>query len=202
MKPLIKNLARTTLAVAVSIGFAMGAVAADIKVGLSVSLSGPNSSLGVPYAKGMQAALAFRPEVNGRKIQLIVDAQPVPRVQGDAGRLTQLLVNLLDNALAHTPPGGRITVRLTSIPEHVALHVEDTGTGIAPDHLPHIFERFYRADPARARESGGTGLGLAIVKEIAEAHRGTVAVESTPGQGTRFTVILPVCAGDDVSAGR
>lgn len=142
------------------------------------------------------------PLAEDRKIQLIVDAQPVPRVQGDAGRLTQLLVNLLDNALAHTPPGGRITVRLTSIPEHVALHVEDTGTGIAPDHLPHIFERFYRADPARARESGGTGLGLAIVKEIAEAHRGTVAVESTPGQGTRFTVILPVCAGDDVSAGR
>lgn len=134
------------------------------------------------------------PLAEDRNIQLIVDAQPVPRVQGDAGRLTQLLVNLIDNALVHTPPGGRITIRLTSLPEHVALHVEDTGTGIAPEHLPHIFERFYRADPARARESGGTGLGLAIVKEIAEAHGGTVAVKSTPGQGTRFTVTLSACA--------
>ena len=141
------------------------------------------------------------PLAEDRKIQLILDAQPVPRVQGDAGRLTQLLINLLDNALAYTPPEGRITIRLKPIPAHVVLQVEDTGTGIAPEHLPRLFERFYRADPARTRESGGTGLGLAIVKEIAEAHGGTVAVESTPGQGTRFTVTLPACAADDVSAG-
>ena len=141
------------------------------------------------------------PLAEDRKIQLIVDAQPVPRVQGDAGRLTQLLINLLDNALAHTPPEGRITIRLKPIPAHVVLQVEDTGSGIAPEHLPRLFERFYRADPARARDSGGTGLGLAIVKEIAEAHGGTVAVESTPGQGTRFTVTLPACASGDVSAG-
>jgi heavy metal sensor kinase len=141
------------------------------------------------------------PLAEDRKIQLILDAQPVPRVQGDAGRLTQLLINLLDNALAYTPPEGRITIRLKPIPAHVVLQVEDTGAGIAPEHLPRLFERFYRADPARTRESGGTGLGLAIVKEIAEAHGGTVAVESTPGQGTRFTVTLPACAAGDVSAG-
>lgn len=140
------------------------------------------------------------PLAEDRKIQLIVDAQPVPRVQGDAGRLTQLLINLLDNALAYTPPEGRITIRLEPIPGQVALQVEDTGCGIAPEHLPHLFERFYRADPARARESGGTGLGLAIVKEIAEAHGGRVTVESTPGQGTRFTVTLPACATDEISA--
>jgi signal transduction histidine kinase len=134
-----------------------------------------------------------------RKIQLIVDAQPVPRVQGDAGRLTQLLINLLDNALAHTPPEGRITIRLKPIAAHVVLQVEDTGSGIAQEHMPHLFERFYRADPARARESGGTGLGLAIVKEIAEAHGGKVAVESTPGQGTCFTVTLPADAERDAS---
>jgi len=141
------------------------------------------------------------PLAEDRKIQLILDAQPVPRVQGDAGRLTQLLINLLDNALAYTPPEGRITIRLKPILAQVVLQVEDTGAGIAPEHLPRLFERFYRADPARTRESGGTGLGLAIVKEIAEAHGGTVAVESTPGQGTRFTVTLPACAAGDVSAG-
>ena len=141
------------------------------------------------------------PLAEDRTIQMILDAQPVPRVQGDAGRLTQLLINLLDNALAYTPPEGRITIRLKPIPAHVVLQVEDTGAGIAPEHLPRLFERFYRADPARARESGGTGLGLAIVKEIAEAHGGAVAVESTPGQGTRFTVTLPACAAGDVSAG-
>lgn len=142
------------------------------------------------------------PLAEDRRIQLIPDLQPVPFVQGDAGRLTQLLVNLLDNAIAYTPPEGRITIRLKPLPAHVVLHVEDTGTGIAPEHLPHLFERFYRADPARTRESGGTGLGLAIVKEIAEAHGGTVAVESTPGQGTRFTVTLPACAAGDVSSDR
>lgn len=139
------------------------------------------------------------PLAEDRRIQLAVDAQPVPLVQGDAGRLTQLLVNLLDNALAYTPPDGRITMRLKPIPGHAVLEVEDTGVGIAPEHLPRLFERFYRADPARDRESGGTGLGLAIVKEIAEAHGGTVAVDSTPGQGTLFTITLPAYADHDVS---
>ena len=131
------------------------------------------------------------PLAEDRKVRLTLDAQPVPLIQGDAGRLTQLLINLLDNALAHTPPDGRITVRLRPSREHVVMEVEDTGPGIAPEHLPRLFERFYRADPARARESGGTGLGLAIVKEIAEAHGGTVGVESTLGKGSVFTITLP-----------
>ena len=131
------------------------------------------------------------PLAEDRKIRLTVDAQPVPLVEGDAGRLTQLLINLLDNALAHAPPDGRITVRLSPSRAHVVMEVEDTGPGIAPEHLPRLFERFYRADPARARESGGTGLGLAIVKEIAEAHGGTVGVESTLGKGSVFTITLP-----------
>lgn len=141
------------------------------------------------------------PLTEDRRIRLTVEARPVPLVQGDAGRLTQLLINLLDNALAHTTPEGRITIRLKPIPAHVVLQVEDTGSGIAPEHLPRLFERFYRADPARTRESGGTGLGLAIVKEIAEAHGGTVAVESTVGRGTLFTITLPSCAGGDASIG-
>lgn len=140
------------------------------------------------------------PLAEDRMIHLAVEAQPIPLVQGDAGRLTQLLVNLLDNALAYTPPDGRITIRLMPAQAHVALQVEDTGPGITPEHLPHVFERFYRADPARARQSGGTGLGLAIVKDIAEAHGGTVSVESAPGQGTLFTITLPACADKADSA--
>ena len=136
-------------------------------------------------------AKELTPLAEDRKIRLTVDAQPVPLIKGDAGRLTQLLINLLDNALAHTPPDGRIMVRLRPSRERVVMAVEDTGSGIAPEHLPRVFERFYRADPARARESGGTGLGLAIVKEIAEAHGGTVGVESTLGKGSVFTITLP-----------
>ena len=126
-----------------------------------------------------------------RKVRLTLEAHPVPLVLGDDGRLTQLLINLLDNALAHTPPGGAVTVRLRPVSGQVVMEVEDTGPGIAPEHLPHLFERFYRGDPARARESGGAGLGLAIVKEIAEAHGGTVRVDSILGKGSVFTVTLP-----------
>ncbi len=126
-----------------------------------------------------------------RKVRLTLDTHPVPLVLGDDGRLTQLLINLLDNALAHTPPEGTVTVRLRPENGRVVVEVEDTGPGIAPEHLPHLFERFYRGDPARDRESGGAGLGLAIVKEIAEAHGGTVGVNSTLGKGSTFAVWLP-----------
>ena len=117
--------------------------------------------------------------------------QEVPKVLGDAGQLKQLVINLLDNAIRHTPQGGSVTVKLQSSANQVQITVEDTGSGIATEHLPHIFERFYRADPARDRESGGTGLGLAIAKEIALAHNGTINVRSEAGQGSVFTVNLP-----------
>jgi signal transduction histidine kinase len=126
-----------------------------------------------------------------RKVRLTLETHPVPLVLGDHGRLTQLLINLLDNALAHTPAEGAVTLRLKPEQGQVVLEVEDTGPGIAPEHLPHLFERFYRGDHARDRESGGTGLGLAIVKEIAEAHGGTVRASSTLGKGSIFTVTLP-----------
>ncbi len=126
-----------------------------------------------------------------RAVRLTLETHPVPLVLGDNGRLTQLLINLLDNALAHTPPEGTVTLRLRPDNGQVVMEVDDTGPGIAPDHLPHLFERFYRGDPARDRESGGAGLGLAIVKEIAEAHGGTVRAASTPGKGSVFTVTLP-----------
>ena len=126
-----------------------------------------------------------------RKVRLTLETHPVPLVLGDDGRLTQLLINLLDNALAHTPPEGEVTLRLRPENGQVVVEVDDTGPGIAPEHLTHLFERFYRGDPARDRESGGAGLGLAIVKEIAEAHGGSVRADSTLGKGSVFTLTLP-----------
>lgn len=109
----------------------------------------------------------------------------------DDDLVVQLLVNLIDNALAHTPPGGTVSVGTTSATGQPCLWVEDTGSGIAPEHQEHIFERFYRADPGRSRGQGGTGLGLAFCKAIAEAHSGTLTVTSEPGHGARFELCLP-----------
>jgi signal transduction histidine kinase len=113
-------------------------------------------------------------------------------VIGDRDRIKQGLLNLAVNAIQHTPSGGTVTLGLAAHGERAALSVADTGCGISAEDLPHIFERFYRADRARSRVRGGAGLGLAIVKWIAEAHGGEVAVESTPGHGSTFTVLLPL----------
>lgn len=123
-----------------------------------------------------------------RHVTLRLQSSPVPMVSGDDGWLRHLFINLLDNALRYTPPGGIVTVALANLGDRVAVAVRDTGPGIASEHLPHLFERFYRTDSARALDSGGTGLGLAIVKEIAEAHGGEVRVESEVGKGSVFTV--------------
>ncbi len=111
---------------------------------------------------------------------------------GDETRLTQLLLNLIDNAIKYTPPGGTVTVRSEAVDGWLLLEVRDTGVGIAPEDQARIFERFYRVDKARSREAGGTGLGLAIVRWIAEAHGGRVGVEATPGGGSTFRVWLPL----------
>jgi heavy metal sensor kinase len=110
-------------------------------------------------------------------------------VEGDADRLKQLLINLVTNAIKHTSPGGRITLSLYRDHEWVRVTVEDTGRGIAPTALPHIFERFYRADEAAGQK--GTGLGLSIAQWIAQAHGGQITVESQLGQGSTFTLWLP-----------
>ncbi len=135
-----------------------------------------------------------------RRIRLSLEAQPVPQVLGDAQWLKQAVINLLDNALRYTPPGGAVTIRLGVVGNHVAIGVEDTGHGIEPDHLPHLFERFYRTDWARAKDSGGTGLGLPIVKEIAEAHGGAIMVSSQVDKGSVFTLRLPVPTRQTVTA--
>ena len=126
--------------------------------------------------------------------------QSIPPVLGDAQWLTQALINLLDNALHYTQSGGAVTVRLQAAGEEIAVAVEDTGYGIEPEHLPHLFERFYRTDWARAKDAGGTGLGLPIVKEIAEAHGGTVSVTSQVDKGSVFTLRLPVLSHQTIPA--
>jgi heavy metal sensor kinase len=112
-------------------------------------------------------------------------------VHGDRDRLRRLLFNLIDNSVKYTPAEGRIRVGLEYRQGHARLYVEDTGIGIAAEHFPHIFDRFYRVDSARPRHSSATGLGLAICQSIAVAHQGVLEIESQPGRGTRMTVVLP-----------
>jgi signal transduction histidine kinase len=113
-------------------------------------------------------------------------------VRGDADLLKQLVLNLVDNPLTYTPPGGRVDLALYVADGHARLAVRDTGPGIAPADLTRIFERFYRLDRARSRRSGGPGLGLAIARWIAAAHGGRIDVEITVGLGSTFAVVLPL----------
>ncbi len=133
---------------------------------------------------------SYASQAGEKGIRLLDRSSPAP-VLVDDDLIVQLLVNLIDNALAHTPPGGTIAVGTETESGRTGLWVEDTGTGIAPEHQPHIFERFYRADAGRDRGAGGVGLGLAFCKAIAEAHGGSLTVESEPGHGARFDVCLP-----------
>jgi heavy metal sensor kinase len=129
---------------------------------------------------------------NDRRITLSLKSESTPLVLGDAQWLKQALINLLDNALRYTPSGGAVTICLQTREEGTDVVVEDTGHGIEAEHLPHLFERFYRTDWARSKESGGTGLGLPIVKEIAEAHGGSISVTSQVNVGSVFTLHLPM----------
>jgi heavy metal sensor kinase len=135
---------------------------------------------------------ASQPLADARGVQLgWVGSDPAPIV-GDQTRVSQLLLNLIDNGLKHTPAGGRVTVSVAADRGWAVLEVTDTGAGIAPEHLPHVFERFYRVDGSRSREAGGTGLGLAICDWIVRAHGGQLHVESQLGSGSTFRVRLPL----------
>jgi heavy metal sensor kinase len=140
-------------------------------------------------ARGAVVALAGRQQDKG--VQLRLEAQPVALV-GDAHRLRQVVDNLLDNALRYAPVGSEVTVRSGRENGQALLTVHDTGPGLSGVEQAHVFDRFYRADAARSRDSGGLGLGLPIAKAIVDAHHGTLAVRSTPGQGCTFTVLLPL----------
>ena len=112
-------------------------------------------------------------------------------VNGYADDLIRVFLNLLANAVKYTPAGGMVTVDARKQHGHVHVAISDTGSGIPAEHLPHLFEPFYRADPSRDRSERGTGLGLAIAHEIAGAHNGSMTVESAVGEGTTFEVVLP-----------
>jgi signal transduction histidine kinase/HAMP domain-containing protein len=138
------------------------------------------------------AVALARPRATEAGIELGEQIAPLPQYLGDRDRLAQVLDNLLSNALKFTPPGGRVDVRLGLREDAVELSVADTGVGILPDELPYLFDRFYRATNATAGAVPGLGLGLMIARAIAEGHGGTIAVASDIGNGTTFTVSLPL----------
>lgn len=140
-----------------------------------------------------RAITPMRSHVQDRHIELHVNRPAkLPTIQMDADRIVQVLGNLVSNALRYTPEGGTITVTVGRDEQMVRVDVMDTGPGIAPEELPHVFERFWRADRTRQRQSGGTGLGLAIAKNIVEAHGGEIGIESCLGRGTTLTFSLPL----------
>ena len=119
-------------------------------------------------------------------------APDLPLLHGDFRAVQEILLNLLDNAIRYSSPGGRIRIIATANGPEIALSVSDTGIGIPKAEQDRIFERFYRADAARSRESGGTGLGLSITKHLVEAHGGRIKVESEVGRGSTFNIFLPL----------
>ena len=132
--------------------------------------------------------------VSAAELQVSLTAETpadVHPVQADSERVTQVLGNLLSNALRHTPPGGEVHVKVFDAPGAVEVSVSDTGEGIAAEDVPHVFDRFWRSDRSRARETGGSGLGLAIARRLIEVQGGRIGVESKPGQGSRFWFRLP-----------
>jgi heavy metal sensor kinase len=134
----------------------------------------------------------MRPLAEGKRQALTAETNSTAVIQGDPIRLRHVIYNLLDNAIKYTPSHGTVKLSITAENHHVRLIVEDSGIGIPPDHLPHVFERFYRVDKSRSRAEGGTGLGLSIVQSIVQAHGGTVGVVSEPHAGTRCVVEIPV----------
>jgi signal transduction histidine kinase len=142
----------------------------------------------------------FEVSARQKNIQLKLEVlSPVPEIRIDSKRIEQVITNLLSNAIRHTPEGGNITVSLKVVDnkskkskDSLVISVTDNGEGIPAEHLPHIFERFYRVETSRSRSEGGAGLGLAIVKQMAEAHGGRAWVESQTGQGSTFSISLPV----------
>ncbi len=133
-----------------------------------------------------------QPQANAKGIQLKTDAvAPSLQVRADEEGVRQILNNLINNAVNYTPEGGQVTIAWRCEETWGVIEVRDTGIGISAEHLPRLFERFYRVDKARSRELGGTGLGLSIVKHLTQSFNGKVDVESTPGRGTTFTVWLP-----------
>lgn len=161
---------------------------AQIESGNLVNFFAPTSMAAVIE----EATHTCSERANERGVQLVVTvADDLPQIIADRDRLVQVFLNLVDNAVRYTPAGGRVQVSAQAAGSKITVAVEDTGSGIPAEHLPHLFERFYRVDRARTLRSGGTGLGLSIVEQIVKAHGGTIRVTSEEGKGTRFDLTLP-----------
>lgn len=166
------------------------------------SAEAPNTSLDLtrtaPCVLLHSAASSAQASAARAGVELLVDcAEDLPTILVDHDRMGQVLGNLVDNALRHTPDGGSVTLAGRRRPGGVLLSVTDTGSGIAAEHLLRVFERFYRVDTARSRTDGGSGIGLAVVKALVEAHGGrVVALSDGPGRGTRIEVQLPAAVVD------
>lgn len=146
-----------------------------------------------PYLLAERAANTVLPQAKDKEITLDFHCAPgMPPLRGDSNRLYQVLVNLLENAITHSPAGGNVILECTSTSKAVTFSVHDNGVGIPPEEIQNIWERFYKVDKSRNRAHKGKGLGLAIVKELVLLHHGQVSVNSTPGKGSTFTVTLPM----------
>jgi signal transduction histidine kinase len=163
----------------------------------------------IPRPVNLEDLLADMVEIHrqaaaAKDLDLEAQFSQVPPANGDRNQITQVLTNLIANATSYTPPGGEIAIRLGTAEakdrQYVTIAVVDTGIGIPPDELPHIFDRFFRGEQSRTLSVPGTGLGLAIVQEIVELHQGRIEVQSEVGQGSTFTVWLPAAVQTPVTA--
>ncbi len=152
-----------------------------------------------PQALLEQVANAYRPIAQQKQITLDVKAQTkLPDISVDIDRMKQVLGNVINNAIHYTPPDGQISLSATRNHTGTEFRVQDSGPGIEPDDLPHVFDRFYRIDKSRQRDSGGSGLGLAIAKSFVENHGGKIWAESELGAGTTIVIQLPNAVGDQL----
>lgn len=140
-----------------------------------------------------------QPLADLKTIHFHLTTAPGLMVQAQPDHLIRLFLNLLDNAIKHTPEGGKVTLATPQVNDRVQVTISDTGCGIPPEHLPHVFERFYRVESDRSRRTGGAGLGLAIACELAQLYGGSISVESIQNLGTKFVVTLPLV--HDISSG-
>lgn len=150
-------------------------------------------NMGIVDLKGIleEIQMVLENKSQDKDISLQVSIMEPVLITGDSSRLKQIFINLINNAILYTPAGGKVSVQMLETERDVYIKVSDTGIGIREEEIPRIFERFYRVDKARSRNTGGTGLGLSIVKHLVEAHHGTITVDSKVGYGTTFTVALP-----------
>ena len=151
----------------------------------------------VDVAELVQAcASAFRPLIEEKQLEIRPELLGrLPKTQADRTRITQALNNLVNNAIRHTPKGGTITMQAEQVADKLEIRIKDTGEGIEPHHLPHVFDRFYRADESRQRheDAGGSGLGLPIARAVIESHGGELFVASDGlNRGSQFTIQLPI----------